>query len=157
MTCCRGGDRSRKREAPKGDDSGFGLIEVLVASLILMVTVVGLAGLLSNSFTAALLSKERDTAASIASDTIENAKALGSSSLVAASPTCPTSVTSPTYSAVPALAASAFSTPYQVTIDRMSYVVCSSVTTSATTPDVVTVTVRYGSASTYTTTGQVGT
>jgi Tfp pilus assembly protein PilV len=138
------------------DDDGFGLVEVMVASVILIIIVISLSNLLVDSLSAALLSRQREAAASLASDTIENAKAIGQTALTAApagSGTC-SAATAP----VPVLTNLTFRQCYTTAVDGTTYTVTPTVAVgSAGQPDTVTVTVTWASAQhTYVTSTQIG-
>jgi Tfp pilus assembly protein PilV len=140
-----------------GDEAGFSLVEVIAAVTILVVIIISFSNLLIDSLSAALISRQRETAASIASDTIENARALGQSALTAASqasaPTCTIASstalaqTNPTPATpVPVLTQGTFLTAYTTVVDRYTYTVCTTITAPApTSADTVSVLVTWGS------------
>jgi hypothetical protein len=128
-----------------------------------MIVVVSVTNLLIDSLGAAVVSRQRETAASIASDTIENAKALGQANLANTIPaTCPAPGVIPSgpglpYAAVPALTSATFTTPYSVVVDRTTYVVGTAVTISSTSADTVAVAVSWANGNdTFDTSGEVG-
>jgi Tfp pilus assembly protein PilV len=147
---------ARRRADRSGEEAGFGLVEVLVASVVLLIVLISITNLLTDSLTAALLSQQREAAASLASDTIENAQALGQTALTAAS-TMGTScaVTTTPAMPVPVLSTCNFLQSWSATVDGMTYTVTATLTTGA--PDTVTVVVNWGSSSSYVTSTQVGT
>jgi Tfp pilus assembly protein PilV len=155
---------SRRCGRRRGDDeAGFALVEIIAATVILMVIVVSLSNLLVDSLTATLMSRQREAAASIASDTVENARALGQTALTAASvvsdPTCPVSngTALTNVSPVPALAQATMLVPYTTTLDGTTFTVCSNVTASTTSADTVSVMVTWAAgAHSYLTSSQVG-
>jgi Tfp pilus assembly protein PilV len=137
-------------------DEGFGLIEIMVASVILIVVVISLSNLLIDSLQAALLSRQREQAASLASDVVENGKALGQTSL-SASPTPTGSCSAVTGAPVPVLSQLTFQQCFTTTVDKTSYTVHPTVTASIAVPDIVTVTVTWSSSAySYITSSKVG-
>jgi type II secretory pathway pseudopilin PulG len=171
-----GSARRAGRRLRTCDEAGFSLVEVIAAVTILVVVIISFSNLLVESLSAALISRQRETAASIASDTIENARALGQSALTAASqasaPTCTVAsstalvLTNPTpitpVPVLPALSNGAqigFLTPYTTVVDRYTYTVCTTITAPAPTSsaDTVSVLVTWGSGKhSYGTSTQVG-
>ena len=147
--------------ALRGSEAGFGLVEIMAATVILMVVVVSMTNLLLDSLNAALVAKQREAAASIASNIVENARALGQSGLTVTKPPLPTSQPKQ----VPAAPAWVFSTSpglgqcsYSVTSDQTVFNVSPVVSQAATSSlDWLTVTVTWSSVPyTYVTTSQVG-
>ncbi len=150
--------RFRSREAGPGED-GFSLVEIIAATTILMVIVISLSNVLVDSLTASLLSRQREAAASIASDSVENAKGLGYSGTTAlvSGTSCPAPSSGTPSPTVPvAQTASSYLTSYRVQVDTTVYGVCTSVVTPPATADTVTVTVTWPGAQTYTTSSRVG-
>jgi Tfp pilus assembly protein PilV len=155
-------------------DEGFGLIEIMVASVILIVVVISLSNLLIDSLQAALLSRQREQAASLASDVVENGKALGQASLskspaTPAPPPPPAPQCTPVKGApVPVLTQLTFQQCFTAIVDKTTYTVSPTISTPCqtgvipclitTTPDTVKVTVTWSSgAYTYLTSSKVGT
>jgi Tfp pilus assembly protein PilV len=133
------------RHRPGGEE-GFGLVEIMAATVVLMVVVVSLTNLLVDSLSAALLARQRETAAGVASNIVENAKALGASTLFAETPgSQPCSANS--YSPVPVLTTN-FEQCFTTRIDNTVFTVSPVVTKgpSAAAPQGVTVTVTWASA-----------
>ena len=159
MTTLRARCAARLRpRAEGGAEDGIGLADVLAATLILMVIVVSFSNLLVDSLSATLLSKQREQAASLASDVVENAKALGQTQLSAAPTGSSTCTAVSAGSPVPVLTVATFQQCFTVAVDNTRYSVTPSVTASTTGPDTVVVTVTWASAQhTYLTTTLVGT
>jgi hypothetical protein len=65
-------------------EGGFGVVEVMVASLILVIVLVSFSNMVIDSLTTALTARQREAAASLASDVVENARALGWNELLMA-------------------------------------------------------------------------
>jgi len=150
-------------EDTTSDEDGFSIVEVIAAVLILMVVLVSLSYLLIDSLSTALVSKEREAAASLASDVVENARALGVTALsTAATGTCSTgSSTSPL--TTPAIeTAGCFQAGYTayVKVNTTTYAEQVSLgTITVTQPVTVNVTVTWTQGSntdTYSSSGQVG-
>ncbi len=133
----------------RADDEGFSIVEVLVATTILMVVVIAITTALTSSLTSAVLTRQREGAASLASASIENAKAIGMTGL-SSSPATPGTCTAFTG----AQTSSQYGTcRYVVTMDGTTFNVLPTVTGG--TPARVTVTVTWGTR-TYITSSDVG-
>jgi Prokaryotic N-terminal methylation motif len=160
---CRPRPRENLARDRCDDDRGFGLAEVLVASAIMMIIIVSFSNIMIDSLTAALLSRQREAAASIASDVIENASGLAQAtgwtsavgSCVSQPPTPPAAAGGT--GGIPVfLAPQYLQCPFTATIDRTAFLVTPSV--AGTTPlFVVTVTVTWPTAHSYSTSSQVST
>jgi Tfp pilus assembly protein PilV len=153
--------RGRPQGRRAGDESGFGLIEVVVATLVLVVVVISLGNLLADSLTAAALSRQRDDAASLAGDVVENAKALGDSQLAdVPAGSSPCVVVAASAGPVPVLTGGAngnFQQCFTTTIGVTAFTVTPLVTPVSGGPDTVTVTVTWaGGAHSYLTTTEIG-
>jgi type II secretory pathway pseudopilin PulG len=160
------GRSSPRRPAPvdhrsvAGEEGGFALLEVLVASVILLLVAISLTTVLVGSLRADSVAGQRETAAGIASDTIENAKAIGFAALAAAPPApapCPegqpgSRVRSST--TVPVLGAAQIGRPHWIALDHTAFCVGASIAPSRTLA-IVTVTVSWASG-TFTSVGGVG-
>jgi type II secretory pathway pseudopilin PulG len=161
---CRGGNwEDTERVDSRRGDGGFSIVEVIAAVLILMVVLVSLSNLLIDSLSTALVSKEREAAASLASDVIENARALGVTALTSGTTaTCSTgSAASPL--TTPAIeTAGCFQAGYTawIKVNTTTYAEqVADVSTTTTQPVTVNVTVSWTQGSnndTYTSSGVVG-
>ena len=149
--------RSPRAVSPsRRSEDGFGIVEVIVATTILMVVVVSLTTLLVDSLTNALLTRQRETAASMASAAIENAKAIGQSALLAS----PGSIAPCAAFAGSQQATTFGQCRYTVTADNTAYTVTPTVavpTAGSGQPDTVTVTITWSAGSrSFLTTSQIG-
>jgi hypothetical protein len=158
--------RPRREQSVDNSEQGFGLVEVMAATVILMIVVISFTNLLIGSLSAGLLSRQRETAASIASNVDESAAALGEANLAAG----------PTLSSMTACTAPQLATfigqnsqipptalfgqcDFPIAVDTTTYTVFP-VISGAATLFLVNVTVKWttaGSLHTYATTTQVGT
>jgi Tfp pilus assembly protein PilV len=146
----------RRRRAGAAPDDGFSIVELLVSTTILMLIVVAMTTMLVDSLSSAVLTKTRLTAASLASNAIENAKAIGQGGLTAtpANPTtCATAFTGSQVSGVYG------SCSYTTVVDSVTYTVMPTVTVPVTAgqPDTVSVAVTWSSGThVFVTTSQIG-
>lgn len=67
---------SRRQQTHRGD-SGFTLIEVLVAMVVFSIASLGLAGVLTSTMRANMMAHHRSFATTLAQDTIEEVRAVG--------------------------------------------------------------------------------
>jgi hypothetical protein len=177
----KGGGRyetARRDRRSSRNEAGVALVEVLVASLILTITFVSLASVLIRSISTGHLAQQREAAASLVSDVIENGRALGldcltaasvspstSATVLAAIAACPTVLLTPgtqpgTWTGLQPPATSlvqsaAFFSPAPVTIDATVYTL--TVTLAGTAPSPVTLTAKAAwSSASYTSSAIVG-
>jgi type II secretory pathway pseudopilin PulG len=167
----------RRRESPQQQQQptpgrgelGFALVEIMAAMTILVIVLVSFSTLLVDSLTAALNSKQSQVAASIASDMIENAKAIG---LVALNSDLGTfSLTPSAFGSIPVpvpirtalptsasvtVASTDFRQRFTMAADGYTYTVIPTVIIGAGTPDKVTVQVTWLPAGSYSTTTLIG-
>jgi hypothetical protein len=128
---------ARQDAAPRRrrDEAGVSLVEVIAASFILTITFVSLASVLIHSISTGHLSQQREAAASLASDVLENGRALGLTCLVAAAASatssqtlaaCPTVILTPATlpTGAPSLVQSTtFFSPTTLTLDATRYTI----------------------------------
>jgi Tfp pilus assembly protein PilV len=155
-------DGATRHRRDNENEAGFSLVEVIVASTILMIVLVSFSNLLVDSLTVSLNSGERQTAASLASDTIENAKALGVTKLgtaAAAQLSTPSLLTVCLATAGSEIASpqngTAFAQCQTTTVDRILYTVTPVVSAPTGSVATVTVTVTWPTANTYVTSSQI--
>jgi prepilin-type N-terminal cleavage/methylation domain-containing protein len=150
------GRRRRPGRRSETGENGFTLVEVMAATVILVLVLVSLSNLLVDSLSVALVSKQREAAASLAGDMIENADALGVANLTAGSGVTPCSPIQTTAAVLPTrLTGASFQQCFVAFVDQYSYTVSPAVTVTSGTADGVTVTVTW-SAGTYVTYSLVG-
>ncbi len=136
------------------DESGLGIVEVMVASLILIIVAISIGNMVIDSLSAALISRQREAAASIASNVVENAKGLGQAALVAeTASTTPCPASTQPVRVITSLNEASFDQCFTTTVDRTVYTV--SPTVAVGTPDVVTVKVAWNATS-YSTSTDLG-
>lgn len=160
------GGRHEGRLRRQRAEGGFAIVEILAATTILVIVLASFSTLLVDSLRAALVSNRTQIAAGVASDMVENAKALGQSSLgtdlgltVACTSLGTQAVPVPvrTAAATGATATVALTDIRQcftISLDRYTYTVTPTVTIG--TPDIVRVVVTWSPSGTYTTFAQIG-